>query len=268
MAESLVNTANFDAFFDLEYFFDLSPDLICIAGYDGYFKKINPAVLKTLGYSYEELLASPINSFVHPDDREITTSSRQSVKDDNPLLNFENRYITKSGDVVWLSWTTKLIQRDELIFGIAKKINHKKVPENLALKLSSSVQGITNERLQADKIWLAEFEAAVKKYIGNIDLSIGLLSGELAMSERQLFRRVKRVLGITPNRLIRNIRMEVAFEAMATGKYTTLAEISNIAGFDTPAYFSKLFEETYGFNVLDIINKRISLQRSEIMNKS
>jgi PAS domain S-box-containing protein len=255
MARSVMNIVNFDATFDLEYFFDLSPDLICIAGYDGYFKKVNPAALETLGYSYEELLASPINSFVHPNDQEITSMSRLHVKNDKLLLDFENRYITKSGDIVWLSWTTKLIKRDELIFGIAKKINHKKITDNAALKLSSWTQSDSEEQLRADRIWLNNFEQVVKKYIGKMDLSVTLLSDELAMSERQLFRRVKRVAGITPNRLIRNIRLEAAFFAISTGKYTTLAEISNIAGFNTPAYFNKLFREVYGFDVLDLLNK-------------
>ena len=58
--------------FNLEHFFDLSPDLLCIAGYDGYFKRINPTVSKTLGYTDEELFARPINEFVHIDDQDIT----------------------------------------------------------------------------------------------------------------------------------------------------------------------------------------------------
>ncbi len=52
--------------FNLELFFELSPDLLCVAGYDGYFKKINPTVSKTLGYTDEELFARPIDDFVHP----------------------------------------------------------------------------------------------------------------------------------------------------------------------------------------------------------
>ena len=239
--------------FDLEYFFSLSPDLICIAGYDGYFKKINPAVSQTLGYTNEELISRPITSFVHPDDQVITSKSRQSVKEDVPLINFENRYITKTGEVVWLSWTSIPIKRDKLIFAIAKKIHHHNMPSEIRSKLFVPEHGIINERLRTEKLWLLDFEWAVKKYIGRIDLNIGLISNELAISERQLFRRVKRILGITPNKLVRNIRLKVAMEAITTGKYSTLAEISNLAGFETPAYFSKMFKEVYGINVLDIL---------------
>ncbi len=55
-----------------ELFFELSGDLLCIAGFDGYFKRINPAVTKLLGYTNEELLSRPINDFVYVDDKEIT----------------------------------------------------------------------------------------------------------------------------------------------------------------------------------------------------
>ena len=62
--------------FDLESLFELSPDLLCIAGYDGYFKKVNSSVQKTLGYSYDELFSNPINHFVHPADTKKTTEMR------------------------------------------------------------------------------------------------------------------------------------------------------------------------------------------------
>ena len=248
-----MNTATFTSLFDFEYFLDLTPDLICIAGYDGYFKKINPAVSKTLGYTEEELKSRPINSFVHPDDQDITAKSRHSIKADQTLLNFENRYLTKSGEVVWLSWTTTPIKRDQLIFGIAKKINPRdKTEESLSHMLVSN-RGIVNERLKAEEVWLNEFEDAVKKYIGQVNLSVGLLSSEIGMSERQLFRKVKRILGITPNQLIQNVRLKIASEAITSGKYTTIAEISNIAGFSTATYFNRLYKEVYQLNVSDLL---------------
>ncbi len=112
--------------FQYELFFELSPDLLCIAGYDGYFKKINPAVSKLLGYSMEELYARPINDFVYEDDKEITAKARAELTKANPLFNFENRYLTKGGEIVWLSWTSLPVDSDRQIFAIAKNITHKK----------------------------------------------------------------------------------------------------------------------------------------------
>lgn len=112
--------------YKFEHFFELSPDLLCIADFDGYFKHVNPAVSKVLGFSYEELTSKPISSFVHPEDRPLTRESRQNVLKSNPLLNFENRYITKSGKIIWLSWTSILASDEKLIYGIAKNITIKR----------------------------------------------------------------------------------------------------------------------------------------------
>ena len=124
----MINTPNLivTEAYNLELFFELSPDLLCIAGYDGYFKRINPTVSKTLGYSNEELFAQPINSFVHPDDKDITAMNRENLTKNKPLLNFENRYITKSGETVWLSWTSMPIDSEKVVFAIAKNITHKR----------------------------------------------------------------------------------------------------------------------------------------------
>jgi PAS domain S-box-containing protein len=115
--------------FNLELYFELSPDLLCIAGFDGYFKRINETVSKTLGYTKEELFAKPINEFVHPEDRDITARNRDNLRQNHPLLNFENRYITKSGEIIWLSWTSMPIESEKMIFAIAKNITHKRMIE-------------------------------------------------------------------------------------------------------------------------------------------
>ncbi|WKK75999.1 PAS domain-containing sensor histidine kinase [Marivirga salinae] len=112
--------------FNYERYFELTPDLVCIAGYDGYFKKINQAVVNTLGYSFEELYASPIFSFIHPEDEKVTSIHRQELIKSNSLHNFENRYITKSGKIIWLAWTSIPSDEDQTIFAIAKEITYKK----------------------------------------------------------------------------------------------------------------------------------------------
>ena len=112
--------------FSLDLFFELTPDLLCVAGYDGYFKRINPAVSKLLGYTNEELFSRPINEFVYPEDQHVTQQNREKLFEDFPLLNFENRYVTKTGEIVWLAWTSMPVNSEKLVYAIAKNITHKK----------------------------------------------------------------------------------------------------------------------------------------------
>lgn len=115
-----------DREFNYKHFFELSPDLLCIAGFDGYFKKVNASVSKVLGYSNEELYAQPINYFIHPDDRTATSKVRKELTKEKMLLNYDNRYLTKNGQIIWLSWTSLPVMEEMLIFAIAKNITHKK----------------------------------------------------------------------------------------------------------------------------------------------
>ncbi|MFI2743174.1 sensor histidine kinase [Zhouia sp. PK063] len=124
ISENSFPSENLD--FNYRLFFEYSEDLLCIAGFDGYFKKINPALSRVLGYSLEELYSKPINSFVFKDDQDITNRVRSDLHKSIPLYHFENRYQTKSGDIVWLSWTSVPIEDQQLVFAIAKDITQKK----------------------------------------------------------------------------------------------------------------------------------------------
>lgn len=247
--------------FDLDYFFELTPDLLCIAGYDGYFRKINPAVSKTLEYTNEELMSRLISSFVHEDDRAITAKTRNEtiIRDNQPLMNFENRYITKSGKIVWLAWTSTPIESEQLVFAIAKNITPRKKLEEqqriAGILTNSDLQKRTIETdySEADQAWLSEFELLVRQYASGFGLNLNMLSNQLAISERQLFRRIKTIMGITPNQYIRVIRLQLAKEAIKSGKFRTVAEISYAVGFETPGYFSKIFKEIYAIDVKELL---------------
>ncbi|MEO8794938.1 MAG: PAS domain-containing sensor histidine kinase [Daejeonella sp.] len=132
----------------LEPFFELSPDLLCIAGYDGYFKRINPAVSKLLGYSMEELYSRPINDFVFEDDKIETAQKREQLTKSNPLYYFENRYVTKSGEIVWLSWTSLPADDIQLIYAVAKNITHKKKLEEERNSLLANLTTINKDLKQ------------------------------------------------------------------------------------------------------------------------
>jgi PAS domain S-box-containing protein len=133
--------------YKFEHFFELSPDLLCIAGFDGYFKRINPAVSKLLGYSNEELLAKPIIEFVHPADIKQTKIFQNLARGDGPLIDYENRYLTKSGEIIWLNWTSNSDTEEQLVYAIAKNITHKKlIDEARNYQLSNLVK--TNNDLK------------------------------------------------------------------------------------------------------------------------
>lgn len=112
--------------FKLSTFFEMTPDLVCVAGRDGFFKKVNRAVIETFGYTEQELMAKPISYFMHPEDRELTLHKRSELFDGKALVNFQNRYVTRDGNIIWLHWTSIYLDDSEVVFAIAKDITQQK----------------------------------------------------------------------------------------------------------------------------------------------
>ena len=109
-----------------DYLFNYALDLHCIADLDGYFKQLNPAWEKTLGWSKAELLTKPYVEFIHPDDHDVTTQRIRSVIEGGDLLPVENRYLCKDGTYKWLSWATTVQTEEGLIFATARDISESK----------------------------------------------------------------------------------------------------------------------------------------------
>ncbi len=106
--------------------FNLSPDMLCIAGLDGYFRQLNPAWEQTLGVSRAELMAKPYIEFVHPDDRERTLA--EAGRDEHGMLSagFENRYRCGDGSFKWLSWSSVVVPEAGHIYAIARDVTAQK----------------------------------------------------------------------------------------------------------------------------------------------
>jgi PAS domain S-box-containing protein len=106
---------------ELRHFFEVSRDLLCFAGTDGYFKKVNHSFQKILGFTPEELLARPFFDFIHPDDLGSTAQEVEKLSRGIPTISFQNRYLRKSGDYVTISWNaTPSI--DGMIYAIGRDV--------------------------------------------------------------------------------------------------------------------------------------------------
>jgi len=100
--------------------------MLCIAGMDGYFKRLSPAFTQTLGFTTDELLARPFLDFVHPDDRTATLAEVEKPNYGEPTLKFENRYQCKDGSWKWLSWKCQPFVSEGLLYATARDVTGQK----------------------------------------------------------------------------------------------------------------------------------------------
>jgi PAS domain S-box-containing protein len=125
---------------ELERFFTLSLDLLCVAGFDGYFKRLNPAWERVLGYTTEELLARPYMDFVHPDDRSPTTTEADKARDGGTVLTFENRYIAKDGTVRWLQWNAVPLPSQQVVYCAARDVTERRQAKETIARYSRDLK--------------------------------------------------------------------------------------------------------------------------------
>ena len=112
---------------------DLALDLICVAGLDGYFKRVNKAWTDVLGYTKEELLAQPWINVVHPEDREATIAEATKVFEGYKTMRFRNRCRSKDGSFRWIIWTAAAPEHGQFLYATGRDVTEMKRDEDLLL---------------------------------------------------------------------------------------------------------------------------------------
>jgi rsbT co-antagonist protein RsbR len=105
----------------VEKFFELSIDMLCVAGTDGYFKLLNPIWSNVLGFTEAELLSTPFLSFVHPDDRAATVEAVADLAN-RPRISFRNRYRHRDGTYRTFDWSGALSTEEQVIYCVARDV--------------------------------------------------------------------------------------------------------------------------------------------------
>ncbi|MFW5886473.1 MAG: PAS domain S-box protein [Bacteroidota bacterium] len=116
----------------LKRIFELSPDLICVSTLDGIFKNVNPAFEKILGYSPGDFLNQSMKKFILEEDIALLEKTKEKITGKDPVISMENRYICKDGSIKWISWISKVITGENLIYAVGRDVTEeKKAKEDL-----------------------------------------------------------------------------------------------------------------------------------------
>ena len=124
---------------DLDRFFNLSLDMLCIARTDGYFIRVNPQWTRVTGYTEAELLARPYLDFVHAEDRRSTIAAGARLAAGEPVVWFENRYQCKDGTYRWLMWMCAPFLEQNLIYASARDITDRRQAEDALRRYASEM---------------------------------------------------------------------------------------------------------------------------------
>ena len=147
---------------ELDRFFTLSLDLMCVAGFDGYFKRLNPTWEHVLGFSRDELLSRPYLDFVHPDDRTPTTSEASKVSGGGQAFGFENRFRAKDGSYRWLEWVAVPYPDEQVIYAAARDITERKEAKETIARYSRD--------LKAAKAAQVEHESRFSRLVSKLEV--------------------------------------------------------------------------------------------------
>jgi len=120
---------------ELDRFFSLALDLLCIATLDGNFVRLNHQWEKALGYPLSVLEGSQFMSFVHPEDVEATLQAMGTLNQGGEILGFTNRYRCCDGSYRWIEWRSA--PSGDLIYAAARDITDRKTAE-VALRESET----------------------------------------------------------------------------------------------------------------------------------
>jgi len=183
---------------EVNQFFEISADLLCVAGNDGYFKRVNPMWEKVLGFPAAELLSKPYFDFIHPEDLQKTRAAAEAASSTG-VESFENRYRTRQGGYRWLNWNARPDARRGLVYAAARDVTEaigaRETLERLNGELETRARQLeeTNRELEAFTSSVAhDLRAPLRHVDGFSRILVEEYAAQLGPEGERLVDRVRR----------------------------------------------------------------------------
>lgn len=138
-------TGRIDAEEERDRLFNLSIDMLAVWGFDGILQQVNPAWVRVLGWSRDELMGRPLLFFVHPDDQVLTSDAFDSIFNGQPIEELDMRFRCRSGSYLWLSWSSFPYPDREVVFSVVKDITHNKMAEKKLLDYQNRLRSLSTQ---------------------------------------------------------------------------------------------------------------------------
>jgi PAS domain S-box-containing protein len=118
-------------FTELDYFFEQSFDMMCIAEMDGRFLRVNPAFERILGWTAKELLSSSYQDYVHADDMSAVGAELEKLNQGKAAVGYEHRFLCQDGSYKWLAWNAHPTPKGQ-VYAVARDVSdYRQTEENL-----------------------------------------------------------------------------------------------------------------------------------------
>ncbi|MCC8392568.1 PAS domain S-box protein [Paraburkholderia sp. MMS20-SJTR3] len=102
--------------------FDYSPDAIFLVNQQGRIRQVSPACEDIFGYAPGDFVDQFIIDFVVPADQDATLQEAKEVLAGRKRVGFENRYRHKDGSDVYVSWSARWLEHEQLRVGVARDV--------------------------------------------------------------------------------------------------------------------------------------------------
>ncbi|MGE0931908.1 PAS domain-containing protein [Peijinzhouia sedimentorum] len=151
---------------ELHNFFELSSDILIISDFEGYFKKVNPALSKLMGYNEKELFSKPFINFIHPEDTQYISTLLYSASQGEKIDSFEIRAIRKDNSIIWLTFTATPMIESGLLYAVGKDITERKSFELEIIKANEQLK--TAQDIAVIGYWSREINSDISHWSSKV----------------------------------------------------------------------------------------------------